>query len=107
MDTKVKGLVYRGFKKPFKSDKDKAKAYKNLFGTEQGGRVLQDLLAELGYFKPFIPNANLPSTDAQGNFHHGKMFACGYLINLLNVDIEEVEDIHEIEGDYIAVEPLQ
>lgn len=44
----------------FKNDKDRTNAYRNTFGTNQGRRVLVDILGMLGFFKTNIPEGLTP-----------------------------------------------
>lgn len=89
MDQGYSKFTLHGAKKPFTDEKQKQKAYAEVFGTELGSLVLQDILAEAGYFRAFIPQAALPDNKSAGAFDDGKKFVCHTILNTLSVVIKK------------------
>jgi hypothetical protein len=81
-------IVYRFFKKPlFKSQKEKLHNYHYTFNKDYGRFVLADLLKEMNFY-------TVAKEDTQ--FENGKRFVCQYILNMLNMKAEEVQDIDNL-----------
>lgn len=95
MDLGHKKYLLHGAKPPFPNEKEKQKAYKNIFGTELGAKVLLDILNEAGYFRAFMPQAANPDNASAANFDAGKKFVCYTILNTISVVIKQ-EELEEV-----------
>jgi hypothetical protein len=106
MDAGLKKFTIHVAKSPFSNEKEKQKAYKQVFSSELGGKVLQDILKDAGWFRPFIPNGSNPDNASASTFDQGKKFVCYTILNtmtvrVLSVDMTKEVDNYETEGvDY-------
>lgn len=91
MDRGLKKFTIHLASSPFSDDKERQKAYRELFSSELGSKVLQDFLSEIGWFKPFIPNSKNAGNSEQSLFDQGKRFAVYTILNTMTVKIKESE----------------
>lgn len=93
-----KGLIkytLHDVKPPFNDEKQRRDAYKAVFNSELGGLVLQDFLARISFFNPFVPNANQASSHLASSFDDGKKFA-GHIILEPLTSVLKSADIDEL-----------
>lgn len=98
MDRGLKKFALHSVKSPFSDNKEKQKAYRELFSSELGGKVLQDILSESGHYSTYVPNANYAGNAEQGMFAHGKRFVTQYILNQFTVVLQPIEMTAEIEN---------
>lgn len=91
MDIGLKKFTLHTVKRPFKDVAEKQEAYRALFNTPHGSKVLQDILAGAGYFEVTPPNGNSPSPDATAHFNNGKKYVCHDILNAMTVKLKPEE----------------
>lgn len=91
MDAGLRKFTLHGVKKPFRDVAEKQEAYRALFNSPLGSRVLQDILAGSGYFEVTPPNGNTPSPDATAHFNNGKKYVCHEILNSMTVKLKPAE----------------
>jgi hypothetical protein len=99
MDRGLRKFTAHGAKPPFTDAKERQKAYKAVFSSELGEKVLQDILSASGFFKPYIPSSAKPDNVSQAMFDHGKKYFCYEILNLLTIKLKEAEMTAEL-NDY-------
>jgi hypothetical protein len=85
-------------KSPFTNDKEKQKAYQDIFCSDLGAKVLQDIMSDSGYFRSDIPNANNSDNGIQLAFNAGKKYVCRTILDMLTVKILEENVTADVMG---------
>lgn len=98
MDKGLKKFTAHGVKPPFSDPAERQKAYREVFSTGYGPKVLQDLLSASGFYKPFIPNSNKADNASQAMFDQGKKYVCYEILNLLTIKLQEVDMTEQLES---------
>lgn len=89
MDKGLRKFVIHQAASPFNDAKERQETYKNVFGTVEGQKVLQDILFEAGYFSAYYPNPKNPDNASQAIFNMGKREVCLDLLNTLTLHLKE------------------
>lgn len=89
MDQGLKKFTAHKAKSPFSSAVERQKAYRQLFGSEMGTKVLQDILSTAGWYRSFIPKGGNPDNASQAMFDHGKKHVCYEILNLMTIELLE------------------
>ncbi len=96
MDKGLKKYTAHGAKSPFADAKDRQLAYKEVFGTGYGPKVLQDILSSAGFFRPFVPKGDKPDNASQSMFDQGKKYVCYDILNQMTIKLKETEWTDEL-----------
>ncbi len=75
---------------PFKDEYSTTQAMRQLFDTELGKQVLQQLKYEMGYYAPDLPSGK--DVGAQLAFNAGKRYVLNHIDVCLTVEYERGED---------------
>lgn len=90
MDKRLSKFAYREIKPPFKDDKKQAEAFRELFSSDLGSKVLDSLILDMDYHKPDFPGG--VDVTAQLGFNAGKRYVINHILSAITSQFEAVEE---------------
>lgn len=84
------------FQTPFSNEKEQAKAYRELFSSELGQKVLDSFLLDVDYHKPDMPKGT--DVGCQLAFNAGKRYIVNHILHALAARYEEGADDNDYYG---------
>ncbi len=83
-------LAYRPIKPPFSDEREQSIAFKRLFETDSGKRVLDSLILDMDYHKPDLPAGQ--DVNAQLAFNAGKRYVVNHILTSLAAEYTTNEE---------------
>lgn len=78
------------FGEPFANEAEQSKAYKKLFSTELGQKVLDSFIIDVDYYRPDLPKGN--DVAAQLAFNAGKRYLVNHILHAMSSAYEVEEE---------------
>jgi uncharacterized membrane-anchored protein len=76
--------TFKPIKPPYDSERDQSIAYKRLFETDDGAKVLESLIIDTDYHKPDLPAGQ--DVTAQLAFNAGKRYVINHILSALSAE---------------------
>ncbi len=78
-------------KEPFLDEKEQSKAYKELFSSPLGQKVLDSFMFDVDYHRPDLPKG--ADVNAQLAFNAGKRYLVNHILTALSTQYEGSEEV--------------